>query len=129
VRIERRFAFVDLAVFTPFGDDNGDDESVRVLTADRGTSGRWSAGNVWTTGIVELRLARDQACRPLLYTAPGHRPDRPVPGPSSGSPNVPARHAVLDIRAGKQMSVRALRVPWVSGYLLRGYFLDRTHVP
>jgi len=45
VRIELWFAFVDLSVFTPFGDENGDDESVRVLTADRGTSGRWSTGN------------------------------------------------------------------------------------
>jgi len=36
--------FVDLVVLTPFGDENGDDESVLVLMVDRGTSGRWSTG-------------------------------------------------------------------------------------
>ena len=35
VRVERWFAFVDLAGFTSFGDEHGDDESVRVLTAFR----------------------------------------------------------------------------------------------
>jgi class 3 adenylate cyclase len=35
VRVDRWFAFVDLAGFTSFGDEHGDDESVRVLTAFR----------------------------------------------------------------------------------------------
>ena len=35
MRVERWFAFVDLAGFTSFGDEHGDDESVRVLTAFR----------------------------------------------------------------------------------------------
>jgi class 3 adenylate cyclase len=36
VRVERWFAFVDLSGFTSFGDEFGDDESVRVLTLFRG---------------------------------------------------------------------------------------------
>jgi adenylate cyclase len=36
VRVERWFAFVDLSGFTSFGDQFGDDESVRVLTIFRG---------------------------------------------------------------------------------------------
>jgi class 3 adenylate cyclase len=36
VRVDRWFAFVDLAGFTSFCDVNGDDESVRVLTTFRG---------------------------------------------------------------------------------------------
>jgi adenylate cyclase len=36
VRVERWFAFVDLSGFTSFGDQFGDDESVRVLTLFRG---------------------------------------------------------------------------------------------
>jgi len=36
VRVDRWFAFVDLAGFTSFGDEHGDDESVRVLTVFRG---------------------------------------------------------------------------------------------
>src|SRR6478736_3245525 len=35
VRVERWFAFVDLSGFTSFGDEHGDDESVRVLTVFR----------------------------------------------------------------------------------------------
>jgi adenylate cyclase len=35
VRVDRWFAFVDLSGFTSFGDQNGDDESVRVLTLFR----------------------------------------------------------------------------------------------
>jgi adenylate cyclase len=35
VRVDRWFAFVDLAGFTSFSDEFGDDESVRVLTAFR----------------------------------------------------------------------------------------------
>jgi adenylate cyclase len=35
VRVDRWFAFVDLAGFTSFGDEHGDDESVRVLTLFR----------------------------------------------------------------------------------------------
>ena len=35
VRVDRWFAFVDLAGFTSFGDEHGDDESVRVLTVFR----------------------------------------------------------------------------------------------
>lgn len=35
VRVERWFAFVDLSGFTSFGDEFGDDESVRVLTLFR----------------------------------------------------------------------------------------------
>jgi class 3 adenylate cyclase len=35
VRVERWFAFVDLAGFTSFGDEHGDEESVRVLTTFR----------------------------------------------------------------------------------------------
>jgi adenylate cyclase len=35
MRVERWFAFVDLSGFTSFGDEHGDDESVRVLTAFR----------------------------------------------------------------------------------------------
>src|SRR2546423_1133610 len=35
VRVERAFAFVDLSGFTSFSDQNGDDESVRVLTLFR----------------------------------------------------------------------------------------------
>jgi adenylate cyclase len=35
VRVDRWFAFVDLSGFTSFGDENGDDESVRVLTLFR----------------------------------------------------------------------------------------------
>jgi adenylate cyclase len=35
VRVERWFAFVDLSGFTSFGDEFGDDESVRVLTSFR----------------------------------------------------------------------------------------------
>jgi class 3 adenylate cyclase len=36
VRVTRWFAFVDLSGFTSFGDEFGDDESVRVLTLFRG---------------------------------------------------------------------------------------------
>ena len=36
VRVDRWFAFVDLSGFTSFGDEYGDDESVRVLTLFRG---------------------------------------------------------------------------------------------
>jgi len=35
VRVERWFAFVDLSGFTSFGDEMGDEESVRVLTLFR----------------------------------------------------------------------------------------------
>jgi adenylate cyclase len=35
VRVERWFAFVDLSGFTSFGDEFGDEESVRVLTVFR----------------------------------------------------------------------------------------------
>jgi class 3 adenylate cyclase len=35
VRVERWFAFVDLSGFTSFGDEHGDEESVRVLTLFR----------------------------------------------------------------------------------------------
>jgi class 3 adenylate cyclase len=35
VRVDRWFAFVDLSGFTSFGDEFGDDESVRVLTLFR----------------------------------------------------------------------------------------------
>ena len=35
MRVDRWFAFVDLAGFTSFGDEYGDDESVRVLTLFR----------------------------------------------------------------------------------------------
>jgi class 3 adenylate cyclase len=35
VRVDRWFAFVDLSGFTSFGDEHGDDESVRVLTVFR----------------------------------------------------------------------------------------------
>src|SRR5690242_10629816 len=35
VRVERAFAFVDLSGFTSFSDENGDEESVRVLTLFR----------------------------------------------------------------------------------------------
>ena len=35
MRVERWFAFVDLSGFTSFGDEFGDDESVRVLTLFR----------------------------------------------------------------------------------------------
>ena len=35
VRVDRWFAFVDLSGFTSFGDENGDEESVRVLTLFR----------------------------------------------------------------------------------------------
>jgi class 3 adenylate cyclase len=35
VRVDRWFAFVDLSGFTAFGDQNGDEESVRVLTQFR----------------------------------------------------------------------------------------------
>jgi class 3 adenylate cyclase len=36
VRVERWFAFVDLSGFTSFGDEYGDEASVRVLTTFRG---------------------------------------------------------------------------------------------
>lgn len=36
MRVERWFSFVDLSGFTSFGDQFGDDESVRVLTLFRG---------------------------------------------------------------------------------------------
>jgi class 3 adenylate cyclase len=36
VRVDRWFAFVDLSGFTSFGDEFGDDASVRVLTSFRG---------------------------------------------------------------------------------------------
>lgn len=36
MRVDRWFAFVDLSGFTSFGDEFGDDESVRVLTLFRG---------------------------------------------------------------------------------------------
>jgi class 3 adenylate cyclase len=36
VRVERWFSFVDLSGFTSFGDEFGDEESVRVLTLFRG---------------------------------------------------------------------------------------------
>ena len=36
MRVERWFSFVDLSGFTSFGDEFGDDESVRVLTLFRG---------------------------------------------------------------------------------------------
>jgi class 3 adenylate cyclase len=36
VRVDRWFAFVDLSGFTSFGDEFGDEESVRVLTLFRG---------------------------------------------------------------------------------------------
>jgi class 3 adenylate cyclase len=36
VRVDRWFSFVDLSGFTSFGDQFGDDESVRVLTVFRG---------------------------------------------------------------------------------------------
>jgi class 3 adenylate cyclase len=35
VRVDRWFAFIDLAGFTSFGDEHGDEESVRVLTVFR----------------------------------------------------------------------------------------------
>src|SRR3954451_15257471 len=35
MRVERAFAFVDLSGFTSFSDENGDEESVRVLTLFR----------------------------------------------------------------------------------------------
>jgi adenylate cyclase len=35
VRVERAFAFIDLSGFTSFSDENGDEESVRVLTLFR----------------------------------------------------------------------------------------------
>jgi len=35
MRVDRWFAFVDLAGFTSFGDEHGDEESVRVLTVFR----------------------------------------------------------------------------------------------
>jgi adenylate cyclase len=35
VRVDRWFSFIDLAGFTSFGDEHGDDESVRVLTVFR----------------------------------------------------------------------------------------------
>jgi class 3 adenylate cyclase len=35
VRVDRHFAFVDLSGFTSFGDEYGDEESVRVLTLFR----------------------------------------------------------------------------------------------
>jgi adenylate cyclase len=35
VRVDRWFAFVDLSGFTSFGDEHGDEESVRVLTTFR----------------------------------------------------------------------------------------------
>jgi adenylate cyclase len=35
VRVDRWFAFVDLSGFTSFGDEHGDEESVRVLTVFR----------------------------------------------------------------------------------------------
>jgi class 3 adenylate cyclase len=38
MRVDRWFAFVDLAGFTSFGDEFGDDESVRVLTMFRGAT-------------------------------------------------------------------------------------------
>src|SRR5215467_8598350 len=38
MRVDRWFAFVDLAGFTSFGDEFGDDESVRVLTTFRGAT-------------------------------------------------------------------------------------------
>jgi class 3 adenylate cyclase len=40
VRVERAFAFVDLSGFTSFSDQNGDDESVRVLTLFRSAARR-----------------------------------------------------------------------------------------
>src|SRR6476661_7547614 len=36
MRVDRWFAFVDLSGFTSFGDEFGDEESVRVLTIFRG---------------------------------------------------------------------------------------------
>lgn len=39
MRTEPWFAFVDLSTFARFGDEHGDDESVRVLTAFRGSCG------------------------------------------------------------------------------------------
>jgi hypothetical protein len=38
VRVERWFSFVDLSGFTSFGDQFGDDESVRVLTVFRASA-------------------------------------------------------------------------------------------
>src|SRR5690242_4833462 len=35
MRVERAFAFIDLSGFTSFSDENGDDESVRLLTLFR----------------------------------------------------------------------------------------------
>jgi class 3 adenylate cyclase len=40
MRVERAFAFVDLSGFTSFSDENGDDESVRVLTLFRSAARR-----------------------------------------------------------------------------------------
>jgi adenylate cyclase len=40
VRVERAFAFVDLSGFTSFSDENGDEESVRVLTLFRSAARR-----------------------------------------------------------------------------------------
>ncbi len=36
MRVDRWFSFVDLSGFTSFGDEFGDDDSVRVLTVFRG---------------------------------------------------------------------------------------------
>ena len=62
VRVDRWFAFVDLSGFTSFGDQHGDDESVRVLTLFRGAV---------RAGRDRLRCAHREMARRRLHARVG----------------------------------------------------------
>ena len=66
MRVERWFAFVDLSGFTSFGDEYGDDESVRVLTLFRPRRAQ---------GRDRLRCAHREVARRRLHARVGRSPN------------------------------------------------------
>jgi len=66
VRVDRWFAFVDLSGFTSFGDQFGDDESVRVLTVFRA-----AVRQVATDFGVRIAKWLGDGCM-LVSVDPGH---------------------------------------------------------
>ena len=66
MRVERWFAFVDLSGFTSFGDEFGDDESVRVLTLFRS-----GVRTVATDFGVRIAKWLGDGCM-LVSVEPGH---------------------------------------------------------
>ena len=81
MRVERWFAFVDLSGFTSFGDQFGDDESVRVLTLFRGAVrqvatdfgvriAKWLGDGCMLVSVDAAQLVADPHPQPLRR----HRP-------------------------------------------------------